>query len=183
MLVYDKPYHTMSEWVKVAQSCLTLCDPMDYGDSPQNLPQSPHRLRFSTVHGILQARILEWVTFAFSRGSSHPGIEPRSPALQADSLPAEPQGRPTSYHRWQQIIMGGGWPRWWECEWEQRSAQHTLLRVHVICLAYWSLKKEPSHFIVLFLIVLGGCTLPACRILASQPGMEPPALAVGSTEC
>ena len=41
--------------VKVAQSCLTLCDPMDY-----------------TVHGILQARILEWVAFPFSRGSSQP---------------------------------------------------------------------------------------------------------------
>ena len=37
--------------LKVAQSCLTLCDPMDY-----------------TVHGILQARILEWVAFPFSRG-------------------------------------------------------------------------------------------------------------------
>ena len=41
---------------KDAQSCLTLCDPMDY-----------------TVHGILQARILEWVAFPFSRGSSQPG--------------------------------------------------------------------------------------------------------------
>ena len=45
----------MIEWVKVAQSCPTLCDPMDY-----------------TVHGILQARILEWVAFLFSRGSSQP---------------------------------------------------------------------------------------------------------------
>ena len=35
-----------------------------------------------------------WVAFPFSRGSSHPGIEPRSPTLQADSLPAEPQGKP-----------------------------------------------------------------------------------------
>ena len=41
--------------VKVAQSCPTLCDPMDY-----------------TTHGILQARILEWVAFPFSRGSSQP---------------------------------------------------------------------------------------------------------------
>ena len=41
--------------VKVAWSCLTLCDPMDY-----------------TVQGILQARILEWVAFPFSRGSSQP---------------------------------------------------------------------------------------------------------------
>ena len=63
----------VSSEVKVTQSCLTLCDPMDY-----------------TVHGILQARILEWVAFPFSRGSSNPGIEPRSPALQVDSLPAEP---------------------------------------------------------------------------------------------
>ena len=41
--------------VKVAQSSLTLCDPMDY-----------------TIHGILQARILQWVVFPFSRGSSQP---------------------------------------------------------------------------------------------------------------
>ena len=61
--------------VKVVQSCPTLCDPIDY-----------------TVHGVLQARILEWVAFPFSRGSSQPRVKPRSPALQADSLPAEPQG-------------------------------------------------------------------------------------------
>ena len=47
----------------------------------------------SSIHGILQARILEWVTFLFSRESSQPRIKPRSPALQADSLPAEPQGK------------------------------------------------------------------------------------------
>ena len=41
--------------VKVTQSYLTLCDSMDY-----------------TVHGILQARILEWVAFPFSKGSSQP---------------------------------------------------------------------------------------------------------------
>ena len=47
----------------------------------------------STVHEILQARIWEWVAILFSRGSSLPGIEPASPALRADSLPAEPQGK------------------------------------------------------------------------------------------
>ena len=67
----------MTSEVKVAQSCPTLCDPMDY-----------------ILHGILQARILEWVAVTFSRGSSNPGIEPRSPSLQADSLPAESQGKP-----------------------------------------------------------------------------------------
>ena len=66
----------------VAQSCLTLCDPMDC-----SLPGS-------SVHGILQARILEWVTIPFYRGSSDPGIEPRSPELQADSLLSEPPGKP-----------------------------------------------------------------------------------------
>ena len=45
-----------------------------------------------TVCGILQARILEWVAFPFSRGSS----QPRSPTLRADSLPAEPQGKPSN---------------------------------------------------------------------------------------
>ena len=44
--------------------------------------------------GILQARILEWVAMPFSRGLPNPGIKPRSPTLQADSLPAEPQGKP-----------------------------------------------------------------------------------------
>ena len=46
-----------------------------------------------TVHGILQARILEWVAFSFSRDLPNPGIEPWSPVLQVDSLSAEPQGK------------------------------------------------------------------------------------------
>ena len=45
---------------EVTQSCPTLCDPMDY--SPPG----------SSVHGILQARVLEWVAISFSRGSSGP---------------------------------------------------------------------------------------------------------------
>ena len=57
--------------MKVAQSCPTLCDPMDY-----------------TVRGILQARILEGVGFPFSRGSS----QPRSPALWVDSLQLSHKG-------------------------------------------------------------------------------------------
>ena len=58
--------------VKVAQSCPTLCNPID-----------------CTVHGILQTRILDWAAFPFSRGSS----QPMDQTLQADSLPAEPQGK------------------------------------------------------------------------------------------
>ena len=43
---------------------------------------------------ILQARILEWVAIPFSRDLPNPGIKPRSPSLQADSLPAELPGKP-----------------------------------------------------------------------------------------
>ena len=49
----------------------------------------------SSVYGISQVRILEWVAISFSRGSSQSGIESTSPvfpALQVDSLPAEPRG-------------------------------------------------------------------------------------------
>ena len=46
-----------------------------------------------TVHGILQARILEWVTFPFSRESSQPRDQTQVSCKQADSLPAEPQGK------------------------------------------------------------------------------------------
>ena len=49
---------------------------------------------YYTVHGILQARILEWVPSPFPGDLSNPGIEPRFPTLQVDSLPAEPQGKP-----------------------------------------------------------------------------------------
>ena len=45
------------------------------------------------IHGILQARKLEWVAIPFSRDFLNPEIEPRSPILQVDSLPAEPQGK------------------------------------------------------------------------------------------
>ena len=43
---------------------------------------------------MLQARVLEWVAFPFSRGSFQPRVKPRSPALRADFLPAEPPGKP-----------------------------------------------------------------------------------------
>ena len=47
-----------------------------------------------TIHGILQARIQEWVAFPFTGDLPSPGIKPRSPALQADTVPAEPPGKP-----------------------------------------------------------------------------------------
>ena len=73
-----------TEWLthmhaKLLQSCLTLCDPMDY-----SLPGS-------SVHGILQARILEWVAMSFSRGS----LQPRN-RTQVSLLP-EPRGQGKMY--------------------------------------------------------------------------------------
>ena len=74
----------MCACAQLLQSCLTLCDPVDCS------------LSGSSVHGILQARILEWV-------ASPPGdlpdleikrVSPGSPALQVDSLPTEPSGKP-----------------------------------------------------------------------------------------
>ena len=47
-----------------------------------------------TVHGILQARILGWITSPFSRDLPNPGIESRPPTLQANSLQAKPPGKP-----------------------------------------------------------------------------------------
>ena len=54
------PFRSEVKWSEVAQSCPTLCYPMDC-----SLPGS-------SVHGIFQARILEWVAISFSRGSSRP---------------------------------------------------------------------------------------------------------------
>ena len=65
----------------VSQSCPALCEPMECHPSG------------SSVRGILQARILEWVAVSFSRDLPDPGIERRSPTLQADSLPSEPPGQ------------------------------------------------------------------------------------------
>ena len=70
---------------EVAQSCPTLCNPKDC-----SLPGS-------SVHGIFQARVLEWVAISFSRDLPNPGIKPGSPALQADVLLSEPPGKTSNY--------------------------------------------------------------------------------------
>ena len=62
--------------VEVAHLCLTLVTPVDH-----------------TVHGILQARILQLVAYPFSSRSSRPRKERGSPVLQVDSLPTELSGK------------------------------------------------------------------------------------------
>ena len=67
--------------VLVTQSCPTLHDPMDC------------KLPGSSVHGVLQARGLEWVASSFFREFSWPRNWTQAPTLQADSLPSEPPGK------------------------------------------------------------------------------------------
>ena len=64
------------------QSCLTLSDPTDY-----SLPGS-------SVHGILQAKILEWVAKFLSRGSSQPRNQAHVSCLAGEFFTIEPQGKP-----------------------------------------------------------------------------------------
>ena len=106
----------------VTQSCPSVCNPMDC--SPPG----------STVHGISQARILEWVAIPFSRGSSRPSVPTR---VSADSLPSEPPGKSLKYpqtetkyvianwmdkfirirktHFFLAPIQVGAWPSRWTC--------------------------------------------------------------------
>ena len=72
-----------SRWSEseVAQSCPTVCDPMDCS------------LSGSFIHDIFQARVLERVAISFSRDVPNPGIKPRSLELQADALPSELPGK------------------------------------------------------------------------------------------
>ena len=71
----------------VSDSFLTLCNSMDSS------------LLGSSVHGILQARILEWIVIPFSRDLPSPGPELTSSALAVDSLPSEPPGKPQISHK------------------------------------------------------------------------------------
>ena len=67
----------------VAQSCLTLCDPMDCSPSDSSVHgDSPGKNTGVGCHALLQGNL------------PNPGIEPRSPTLQADSLQSEPPGKP-----------------------------------------------------------------------------------------
>ena len=76
----------LRKWkVLVSQLFPTLCNPIDC--SPPG----------SSIHGILQARILEWVAIPFSRGSSNPGIKSGFPTLHTDSSLSEPLCKPWEF--------------------------------------------------------------------------------------
>ena len=129
----------------VTQSCPTLCDPMDC--SPPG----------SFIHGHSPGKNTGvGVVISSSRGSSKPGdlpdpgIKPRSPALQADTLPSEPPGKPK--YRCMYIYLYN---------------------------TYYPESKYPSvnFFNVLFYLFIGHAT---CGILVPQPGTEPMSLPLGA---
>ena len=80
-LIFTSPGSQRQVQVLVAQSCPTLCDLIDCSRPG------------SSVHGILRPRILEWVA-SHKVDLPNSGIEPGSPALQTDSFPSEPPGKP-----------------------------------------------------------------------------------------
>ena len=107
----------------------------------------------SSVHEILQARILEWVAISYSRGSSDPGIKPRSPALLTISLSFDPPGNLTEKK---------GYFKLW-----QVNSSHQK-------------KKEikPKRLEKILLIIYLFFGHKACRILVPWPNIEPMAHAV-----
>ena len=81
--------------VKSLKSCPTLCDPVDC-----SLPG------FS-VHGILRARYWSGLPFPSPGDFPDPGIEPGSPALEADALTSEPPGKPMQTQGNHEVLKGG----------------------------------------------------------------------------
>ena len=111
-----------------AKSCLILCDPMDC--SPPG----------SSVHEILQGRILEWVPFSSPGDLPDPWIKPRSPASQVDSLPGKPLGKPSPALKADSLLSKPplcmsmnlwGLPRW--LPWGRKRVRHSLANKWRIC--------------------------------------------------
>ena len=116
----------------VSQSRSTLCDPVDC--SPPG----------SSVHGILQARVLEWGAIPFSRDLPSPGIEPGSPALQADYLLSEQPKKPHQYA--------------YKCIYSRMLIQNTFQNTFY----FWD---ADVHFMLSL-----GCALGSCSNISAEAG-------------
>ena len=104
------------------QSCPTLCNPVDY-----------------TVHGILQPEYWSGQPFPSSGYLPNPGMEPRSPALQADSLPAEPPRKAKNTGMGSLSLLQGIFPT--------QESNQGLLHCRQI-LYQLSYQGSPSHSVV-----------------------------------
>ena len=121
ILLLKKKVTLLFKRVKVAHSCPT--------------PLRPRELY--TVHGIPQARILEWVAFLFFRDLPNPGIEPRSPTVQVDSSPAEPQGKPKNTGADSVSLLQGIFPT--------QESNQGLLYCRLILYQLIKLKLQPTY--------------------------------------
>ena len=128
--------HVLRACVLSHFSRVRLWDPMDC--SPPG----------SSVHGLLQAKILECVAMPSSRGSSQPGIKPRFPTLQADSIPSEPPGKPKNTGVGSLSLLQGIFPT-------QGLKPHLLLLLHWQACSLPPVKPEHTLGIISLLSSLG----------------------------
>ena len=105
----------------VAQSCLTLCDSMDY-----SLPSS-------SVHGDSPGKNTGLGCYPPPEDLPNPGVEPSSPTLQADSWPAESRGKPTKHGRNLFSLSSGG--------------QESKMKVWAGPSSLWGVGEAPSCFL------------------------------------
>ena len=148
-LPFSSPMHEGES--EVTQSCPTFIDPTDCsppGSSVRGIFQARvvEWAAIALVHGILQARILEWVAFPFSRGSSQPRIKPRSSALQVDSLPAKPQGKPKNTGVGSLALLQGIFPTQ-ESNWGLLHCRGILYQLSYqgICHVNFLFKAKPKY--------------------------------------
>ena len=91
----------------------------------------------SSVHGILQARILEWVACPPPGDILDPGIKPRYPALWADSLPFEPPGKPDHNQTcfWDELWIESYQRRWCKQEGNPKGSEYISIVDSLCCTA------------------------------------------------
>ena len=128
-----KKYEVKKVKMLVTQSCPTLFNSID-GSSPGSS---------------VQARLLEWVAISFSGGGGDlcdPGVEPRTPTLQTDSLPSESPGKPKN------VYMQRSWRIKLKCKndylgwWDYRGLLLSLLYFFSKAYCVFSWEKRLSHF-------------------------------------
>ena len=149
----------MSEWVKVSQSCLSPCDPMDC--SPPG----------SSVYGILQARIQEWVAIASSKGSSWPRDQTQVSCIVGRfftlwAIRAAPRWSPRTlpnvmgndyyfyFFRWHltECLSARHCSRNWKIHWEQERHVYGVPEPTMWCLHHtetglcWGLKQVTGRY-------------------------------------
>ena len=104
------PTHSTDPWAPSKHVCFSLSSSAGFSCPKGSIFE---RLSYigpgSSVHGVLQARILQWAAISSSRGSSRPRDQTQSPALQVVSLPSEPPGKPTARLRGQGSEAGHSW--------------------------------------------------------------------------